>query len=56
MTDPRSPMPGASVSLIDRVKNILITPKTEWEVIDREPATIQGMVMSSAISVPWLRS
>ena len=46
MTEPRSPMPGSSVSLIDRVKNILMTPKTEWDVIDREPATIQGIYTS----------
>ena len=43
MTDPRSPMPGSSASLIDRAKNILITPKTEWPRIDAEPATIQGI-------------
>lgn len=28
------------MNLIDRVKNILITPKTEWLVIDAETATI----------------
>lgn len=43
MTDPRSPMPGAPASLIDHVKNILMTPKTEWPRIDAEPATIQGL-------------
>jgi hypothetical protein len=31
------------VPLIQRVKNILITPKTEWPVIDAEPATIGGI-------------
>ncbi len=25
------------MTLIDRVKNIILTPKTEWPVIDREP-------------------
>jgi len=38
-------MPG----LVDRVKNILLTPKTEWPVIDPEPTTIaqlyKGYVM-----------
>lgn len=43
MTDPRSPMPGTSVSLVDRAKNIVMTPKTEWGVIENEPATIQGL-------------
>ena len=43
MTDPRSPMPGSSASLIDRAKNILLTPKTEWPKIDGEPATVQGL-------------
>ena len=38
-----SPMPGVPASLVDRVKNILVSPKTEWPRIDAEPATIQGM-------------
>lgn len=29
--------------LVARVKNILLKPKSEWEVIDTEPATIQGL-------------
>jgi hypothetical protein len=28
------------MALVDRVKNIILTPKTEWEVIDAEPATV----------------
>lgn len=43
MTDPRTSMPGVPSSLIDRVKNILLTPKTEWAKIDGEPATVQGL-------------
>lgn len=39
-TPPPSGMPGAPPSLVDRVKNILTTPKTEWPRIDAEPATI----------------
>lgn len=38
-----SPMPGAPASLVDRVKNILITPKTEWDRINVEPATVGGL-------------
>ncbi len=34
------------MNLIDRVKNILITPKTEWDVIDNETATPQSLLMS----------
>jgi hypothetical protein len=28
------------MSLTDRVKNIILTPKTEWPVIDREPGDV----------------
>jgi hypothetical protein len=28
-----------AMNLVDRVKRILLSPKTEWEVIDAEPAT-----------------
>ena len=27
------------MALVDRVKNILLTPREEWQVIDAEPAT-----------------
>ena len=37
---PPGGMPGAPASLVDRVKNILMTPKTEWPRIDAEPATV----------------
>lgn len=43
---PPSGMPGAPASLIDRVKNILVSPKTEWPRIDAEPATIGGIYTS----------
>ena len=33
------------MNIIDRVKNILITPKTEWKVIDNEPANVQGILV-----------
>jgi len=32
------------MNLLDRVKNILITPKTEWAVIDSETATPQSLL------------
>lgn len=36
--------PGVGSSgLVARVKNILMTPKTEWDVINAEPATIPGL-------------
>jgi hypothetical protein len=38
-----NPTGDTRVPLIQRVKNILITPKTEWPVIDAEPATIGGI-------------
>jgi len=34
------------MNLIERVKNILITPKTEWDVINGETATSQSLLMS----------
>ena len=33
------------MNLIERVKNILITPNTEWEVINGETATTQSLLM-----------
>jgi hypothetical protein len=38
--------PTGSTSLVERVKNIITTPKTEWDVIDNEPATIGGIYTS----------
>jgi hypothetical protein len=44
MTDgPTTPPPGAPASLVERAKNILVSPKTEWPRIDAEPATIAGI-------------
>jgi hypothetical protein len=37
---------GPAPSLVDRAKNMIITPKTEWEVVDAEPATIGGIYTS----------
>jgi hypothetical protein len=31
------------MALVDRVKNILLTPRTEWQVIDAEPATVASL-------------
>lgn len=46
MTDgPTTPPPGAPASLVERVKNIIVSPKTEWPRIDSEPATIGGIYM-----------
>lgn len=33
------------MNLIERVKNILLTPKTEWDVINGETATTQSLSM-----------
>jgi Yip1-like protein len=45
-TPPPGGMPDAPSSLVDRVKNILVSPKTEWPRIDAEPATIGGIYTS----------
>jgi len=37
------PGPASSASLVARVQAILLQPKTEWDKIDGEPATIQGL-------------
>src|SRR5260221_6460035 len=38
--------PGENaMALIDRVKNILVTPKTEWPVIAGETATVQSLYL-----------
>ncbi len=34
---------GGTTSLVERVKNILLTPKPEWERIDVEPDTVGGI-------------
>lgn len=41
--------PGGSASLVDRAKNILLTPKTEWSRIDAEPATVAGLFTGYAM-------
>ena len=34
------------MALIDRVKNILLTPKTEWPIIAAETATAQSIFVT----------
>jgi hypothetical protein len=34
---------AASSDLVGRVKRLLLSPSTEWERIDAEPATIKGL-------------
>lgn len=31
------------MNLVERAKNIILQPKAEWEVIDTEPHTVQGL-------------
>ncbi|MDQ2930232.1 MAG: YIP1 family protein [Gemmatimonadota bacterium] len=31
------------MAFVDRVKNILLSPRTEWQVIDAEPATVSSL-------------
>lgn len=42
-------MPARSKSLVERAKDILLQPKTEWGVIDAEPATIGGIYTSYVV-------
>ena len=41
-----NPTGGTSVNLVERAKNIIFTPKTEWAVIDAEPTTIANLYRS----------
>ena len=46
-TPPPGGMPGAPApSLVDRAKNLIVSPKTEWPRIDAEPATVSGIYTS----------
>lgn len=39
--------PGVGSSgLVSRVKNIIMSPRTEWDRIDAEPATIKGLYLN----------
>ena len=42
------------MNLIERVKNILTTPKTEWEVINSESATVGSLLTSYVIPLSLL--
>src|ERR1700761_2360750 len=43
-----NPAPVDSASLIARVQGILMTPNAEWDKIDAEPATAQGLFVGYA--------
>ena len=49
VSPPPGGMPGAPASLVDRVKNILISPSTEWSRIDAEPATVASLFTGYAM-------
>lgn len=44
------------MNLLERVKNILITPKTEWEVINGETATPSSLFMSYVLPLAVVSS
>jgi len=37
------------MNLVDRAKNIILSPKTEWEVIKHEPLTVNDMFTQYAV-------
>lgn len=41
--------PGGTKSLIDRIKDILLKPKSEWDVIEAEPSTINALFTGYAV-------
>jgi len=45
-TPPPAGPPGSPASLVDRAKNLIVSPSTEWERIDAEPATLGGLFTS----------
>lgn len=42
------------MSIVDRVRNILVAPKAEWPVIAAEPATVGGIFTGYAVIVALL--
>lgn len=44
------------MNIIERVKNILITPKTEWNVIEGETATSQSLLMGYVLPLAIVAS
>jgi hypothetical protein len=42
------------MSIVDRVRNILVTPKTEWPVIAAEPATVGSIFKEYVLLVALL--
>jgi hypothetical protein len=42
------------MNVVDRVRNILVTPKTEWPIIDAEPATVKSVFTGYAAIVALL--
>lgn len=42
------------MNLVDRAKNIIMTPKTEWEVIANEPADMGGILTGYVIPMALL--
>src|SRR5687767_8812350 len=34
---------GQLMNLADRAKNIVLTPRTEWPLVDAEPTTVKGI-------------
>ena len=43
VTPPPGGMPGAPAGLVDRVKNIIMSPTTEWPRIDSEQASVASI-------------
>lgn len=43
------PGPAGTAPLVGRVRAILMSPRTEWERIDAEPATVQGLYTGYAM-------
>jgi hypothetical protein len=37
------------MNLIDRAKNIILTPKTEWDVIDKETPNVQNIIIGYVV-------
>ena len=44
------------MNLIERVKNMLLTPKTEWDVINSETATPQSLLMTYVLPLAIVAS
>ncbi len=53
-TPPPHPSQNKGVNIVDRAKNILITPKSEWIIIDKEPGNSNAILASYVLPMLFI--